>query len=102
MELSPKKRSRLAAAFAISNMGQKVPDDIAETRFGWASTHQQAVCDLAGHLMETDEHERIFTQEARMWSGYLRKTSRKELLRIHGPHCPWIQQILDVPEEALT
>lgn len=102
MELSAKKRSQLAAAFSISNMGQRVPDDIAETRFGWSETPQSAICNLAGHLMESDEHEDIFVSEAEMWGRYLDDHTKEDILRIHGPHCPWIQKIVDVPEEALA
>jgi hypothetical protein len=45
--------------------------------------------------METDEHEEIFTQEAESWYEDLENRANEEVLRVHGPHCPWIQQIID-------
>jgi hypothetical protein len=100
VEVSEGKLCRLAAAFAISNMGQEVPKDIAKAPFGhgpYVSAEGQ-VDQFAGHLMETDEHEDIFHGEAQMWYGDLGKRSNEEILRVHGAHCPWIKQILDAPE----
>ncbi len=100
MELSPQKNSQLAAAFTISNMGQKVPEDISSSGC-WSSTPQSAICNLAGHLMETDEHERIFVKEAAYWSEYVREKSREELVSVHGVHSPWLEAIMDAPDDQI-
>lgn len=100
MDLPDGKLCRLAAAFAMSNMGHKVPEDIARPPFGhgpYVSPEGQ-IDQWAGHLMETDEHEDIFHGEAEMWYDTLSKQSTEEVLRIHSPHCPWIQEIIDAPE----
>jgi hypothetical protein len=101
MKLSPKKRSRLAAALAVSNLGHRVPEDIHETFFGWSDTPESEIGDLAGHLMESNEHEHIFYAEAEMWGKYLDRIDEESLLRFHGPHSPWIEKILNVPEESI-
>lgn len=97
-----RRRAQLAAAFAMSNMGHQVPADIAKNPDRWPSSVRNAVENLCGHLMETDEHEDIFADEADMWATMIDSTSTEQILRTHGQHCPWIKKILDVPEEALN
>jgi hypothetical protein len=87
------KRARLAAAFAISNFGYTVPLGAALHPEDWSESAQANVEDLAGHLMESREHERLFGDEARMWYAYVRKHPRKVLLEMHGYH-PWVKAIL--------
>jgi hypothetical protein len=97
VDLPHGKLCRLSAAFAISNMGHAVPAHISEPPFQddrYASP-RSSVCNFAGHLMETDEHEEIFTEEAESWYEDLKNRPNEEVLRVHGPHCPWIQQIID-------
>lgn len=97
MDLPEGKLCRLAAAFAISNMGHEVPKDIAERPFSdgrFCTPRSQVEC-FAGHLMETDEHEEIFAEEAESWYKDLKRRSTEEVLRVHGPRCPWIQKIVD-------
>lgn len=96
MDLPHNKLCRLSAAFAISNMGQTVPKDIAE-RISDSPycTPRSEIDNFAGHLMETDEHEEIFAGEAEMWYDLLKKKAAEEVLYIHGKGCPWVKQIID-------
>jgi hypothetical protein len=61
----------LAAIFAVSNMGQPLPDESAVRRLRKLDriTLSGAVCDLAGQYMESDDHQDIFEGEARSWRG---------------------------------
>lgn len=95
MKIDRIKLPRLAAAFAISNLGHEVPADIAEGPYLEHSSPRNEVENYAGHLMESDEHEDIFAAEAEMWARDLAKTPVEEVLRIHGTHSPWVRKILE-------
>lgn len=97
-----KRRAQLAGAFAMSNMGHQVPENVADRPPFWPDTPRQAVENLAGHLMEDEEQDEIFADEAEMWATMIDNTSVEQILATHGQHCPWIKKILDVPEEALA
>jgi hypothetical protein len=84
----------MAACFAISNLGHEVPKSAAENVGYWSTDPRVEVEGLAGHLMESDEHERIFAQEAQGWLKYVTEHPVKELLRVH-PNNWWIQAIVD-------
>lgn len=66
----------MAAAYAVSNLGHGVNEDrIRELleRKRPCEDARFAVGELAGHLMENDEHENLFGEEAEMWEqGILR------------------------------
>lgn len=94
VRMSLGKRARLAAAFALSNMGHQVPENMAEKPYSDDDTPRSQIDDFGGHLMESDEHEEIFAGEAEMWYKTLGDQSINEILRIYGPHSPWIEQIL--------
>ncbi len=99
-QIDPLKIPRLAAAFAISNMGQVVPEDMSTVPHNPYSTPRSQVDSYVGHFMETDEHEQIFADEAEMWAETLTSRTQEEVLSTHGSHCPWVQKILDLPVEG--
>lgn len=99
MKTNPIITARLAAGMAISNMGQEVPAYISDRPKNWSPSVEYTVCDLAGHIMETDEHEDIFVGEAKGWLKYIRKEGYANLLKNHGPHCPWIAKVLEAAKE---
>lgn len=88
---------RLAVAFAISNMGQKVPDYAWEGREHWGTSIEGTVNNLCEPFMETMEHERIFMSEAKMWYRDLKKRSSENILRMWPSD--FVAKIL-VPEAA--
>lgn len=68
--------NRAAAAMAVSNYGHgvdeaRVLDWQPDLRFG--NTPRSEVEDLAGHLMENDEHEDMFAGEADSWAASIRE-----------------------------
>jgi hypothetical protein len=99
MDVSHGKLCRLAAAFAMSNMGHQVPEtitkDIQTSDDKYIVTPRSEVEQVAGHLMESDEHEDLFAQEAEMWYKDLKGRSNEEVLKIWGDTSPWIQKIID-------
>jgi hypothetical protein len=64
----------LAGMFAVSNMGQNLPDTklIARAKANPPTTASSCAVYFAGQYMETDEHEAMFTAEVRMWLRDLR------------------------------
>jgi len=73
----------LAACFAVTNMGQGVFQDRLE-RLLEPSRHRisagYAVCEYASHFMESDEHERIFTEEAEGWEKDIKEKGLEKFL----------------------
>ena len=74
----------MAACFAVSNLGlwQFIREDSVR-RMVMTNNHmisaRYAVCELAGHLMEEEEHEDLFSQEAEGWE----RDITKEGLRVY-------------------
>lgn len=89
------ERCRIAAGLAISNMGQEVPERIYESSEDqrWETTARSEVESLAGHLMETDEHDEIFVGEAEMWYENIKDLSLNEILR-QFQHNSWVEKII--------
>lgn len=62
----------LAAMFACSNLGHEIEYTALQEVFrqnavGKRVGFAEAVSQLCGHLMESDEHENVFLQEAGRW-----------------------------------
>lgn len=94
MRTDARINARLGAALAISNLGHSVPDDIAAHPENWMPDAKSEVCQLAGHLMESDLHEEIFSGEAEYWERYARKKGYNKLREQHG-FSPWIDTIIE-------
>lgn len=75
----------LPAIFARSNMGHGLPDAsaVAADRRRTTTTLQGCVIHYAGHLMETDEHEEMFLEEARSWVKTLRRDGKSKTCQFH-------------------
>ena len=71
MDAATQKINRAAAAMAVSNYGHTL-DEARILNWKPSDRHsnspRQEVCDLAGHLMESDEHEELFADEADGWA----------------------------------
>jgi hypothetical protein len=80
--MNERRIARLAAWFAISNLGHTHnmrQEDAGSTKHHWARDPNAAVCDIAGHLMEDDSHERLFGEEADGWYQELKHLSIEEV-----------------------
>lgn len=69
--LDTQRINRAAAAMAVSNYGHGA--DPSRILDWWRpnlthGTPRAEVCDLAGHLMESDDHEEMFAEEAEGWA----------------------------------
>lgn len=93
-QLPDRKTARLAAAFAISNMGHQVPDDIAEGDWlDWESTPRHAIDNLAGHLMEDESHDELWAGEAEMWYDQIQSKGVQRMYH-HREDCDWFKKII--------
>ncbi len=71
--------NRVAAMMAVSNYGFAVDVNRVlrwELPTRYDNSPRSEVCDLAGHLIESDEHEEMFADEAFGW--------RKEIIKAGG------------------
>lgn len=101
MPIDIRKVNRIAAALAVSNMGQlglnvpvsrvtnwRIPRNIAH------SSPTGEVCDIAAAIIETDEHEEIFADEAEGWAATVQECDTLEQLADRFPyHREWIMEI---------
>lgn len=76
MDIDTQKINRAAAAMAVFNYGHSVDADrvldwTPNLRYG--NSPRQEICDLAGHLMESDDHEEMFAGEADSWAKTIQK-----------------------------
>ena len=76
----------LSGMLARSNMGQPDPsiDQVKRLRSSPPTTVQNAVCRLCEQFMESDEHERIFTEEAMAWFAHISDMPYKQFEIQHG------------------
>lgn len=66
----------MSAAFAVSNYGHMLDEDRLRRMVEYdrnMTSARYAVCELAGHLMENDDHEEMFTKEAEGWEEEITK-----------------------------
>lgn len=97
--------ARLAAWFAVSNLGHMHNMDESEagdTHYDWPKDPRNAVENIAGHLMESDEHEEIFAEEAESWFERFKNLSAEEIREQYAYKSDqWFEDILAVPDEEL-
>jgi hypothetical protein len=97
MDIAAQKINRAAAAMAVSNYGHGT-DEARILRWKpnprFPSTPRSEVCDLAGHLMETDEHEEMFASEADGWAKQIIDAGGLlAFAEVFHWHKPWILQL---------
>jgi len=109
MKTKEQKIARIAALFAVSNLGQfhmiKVEQWIVDDqpaprmRSQWTGNAYSDVCMIAGHLMENDEHEHYFGDEATGWVKELSQIGDIKLIAERWPHhSEWLLKIDAMPE----
>lgn len=70
----------LAGAFACSNMGQRIDDHTWDWAFKYPpTTIRSSMEHFCQQFIETDEHEDIFFEEAKMWERELAKMSDEKI-----------------------
>lgn len=83
----------MGAAYAVSNFGYGVNEDnirrLLESKRPCDSA-RFAVCELAGHLMENEEHEELFGNEAEGWERDIAKTGVKAQIERWKGINPWL------------
>lgn len=84
-KLTKLERIVAAAAFARSNIiGAPTRENVQ-----WCIKHNtdlgSAVCTMCGDLIESDEMEKMFQEEAESWHTNLKNETREDLTRVH-PH----------------
>lgn len=93
------KVARVAAGLAISNLGHLginvTPGDLLANPKGWTGDAESDICQLAGHLIESDEHEALFRTEAAIWQDVLENEYNADLsvMAAKFTRHPWIKQI---------
>jgi len=91
------KLARIAAGLALSNLGlvgvHITEDQILATHFPWSVDEYSEVCSLGGHLIESDDMEETFRDEAIMWRASIKN---KKFLALYAKSRPWVQKILDL------
>lgn len=102
MSDDPRKIHRVAAAMAVSNYGHLGLNVPVSRVTSWKpnkpqySSSRQEVCDLAGSIMETDEHEEMFADEAEGWENTIRDLHDGDLVKFAEAfphHKEWILEI---------
>ena len=100
MDVSVQRINRAAAAMAVSNMGHGVDEHrvlnwTPSSRY--ANSPRQEVCDLAGHLIESDEHEDIFGEEAEDWAKQISEAGGLATFALQFPHhARWLTALEDI------
>jgi hypothetical protein len=92
--------SHIAAVFAVSNLGMMtyLNDPVGEPS-RWDDTPENEVENIAGHLMESDDHEAIFGGEARMWYNKIKDLSFGEIVEQYH-YNDWVTNIIEAAEES--
>lgn len=83
--LSENERVLLAAVFARTNMGQSAPakDTIRRMMSSaeqYGTNLDSAISSICADIMESDEHYKMFMQEAKGWYKEFKKTSREYVI----------------------
>lgn len=97
MDTATQKINRAAAAMAVLNYGFDVDHSRVlrwEPNLRYGNSPRQEICDLAGHLIESDEHGELFAGEADGWAAQI--TEEGGLLQFaekYHWHKPWILQL---------
>lgn len=102
MSDDPRKIHRVAAAMAVSNYGHLGLTVPVSRVTDWTpskpqhSSARSEVCDLAGNIMETDEHEEMFAGEADSWESQIKGHFEGDLTKFADAfywHKEWILAI---------
>lgn len=92
------KVARAASMMALSNMGQLglniQVEPCLKDPSGWCESASHDVCQIAGNILETEEHEQIFSQEAEWWERMINKDGLAAFINKH-PHHLWLTEILN-------
>jgi ABC-type branched-subunit amino acid transport system ATPase component len=81
--------ARAAAIMAVSNMGQLEQINLGATinnSLHWTGDAYSEVCQIAGHLMESYEHEEIFAAEAEAWLKTIKQHKSLQSFAAEYPH----------------
>lgn len=102
------KIARIAAGLAISNfgfghgneIGKRIFERLTEAPRSAREVSDQAgyeICNFAGHLLESEEHEKIFIEEAESWEKQIKKMGLEKYVAqkyLQSSNYDWIRSIM--------
>ena len=92
--MNDREKNLVAAYMARTNMGQKPPPLRLRTSafglYGHGSSLNSAVCAICQEFMETDEHERMFEEEAEAWLARINLDGDEKFLAQYEHAAKWI------------
>lgn len=84
------KIARMASIMAVSNLGHLHNINLDQNTdfklFKPADSARYDVCHVAGHLMESDDHEDMFGEEAEGWEKRIRKAGFEAFVEQYPHH----------------
>lgn len=89
MDITTQKINRAAAAMAVSNYGHGADEDRIlrwKPHMRFMNSPRSEVEDLAGHLMENEEHEEMFAGEAESWADTIIRDGGLVKFAANYPH----------------
>ena len=91
------KIARMASIMAVSNLGHLHNIDLERntdfSRFKPAESARYDVCQVAGHLIESDDHEDMFSEEAEGWEQQIRKAGVEAFIDMFSHHRETLEKI---------
>lgn len=102
--MNTRRASRLASYFAVSNLG--LMHHMNESRAvegNWGTDPRNEMLQVAGHFIEEDAHEELFSDEAEGWFNDVKDLSIEEAREKFSWNVgrTWFDSILDFPEKKI-
>lgn len=100
VSLEERKRGRLAALFAFSNMGlgHHITPHNSTLSSSWTGNAEYDIVSIASSFIENEKMEEDFILEARSWSKTLSTYSFERIQEI-WPHHEWVKDIINAKEK---
>lgn len=89
------KIARVAAGLAVSNFGMSVPESVTRCVNPWPDHAEYSVADIAAQYCESDEHLKMFEEEAIGWEKEIQKIGLEQAAKTYSWH-PWILEIISL------
>lgn len=88
--------ARIGAIMAVSNLGHFHNlnlESAIDPRGGWGDNARYDVCNIAGHLMECDDHEELFGDEAQRFEDELLGIGIEDFIKLYPHHEEWLRKV---------
>lgn len=91
------KIARIASLMAVSNLGHLHNINLGRvtdfSRFKPADNARYDVCTVAGHLIESDDHEDMFSEEAESWEQRFREAGFEAFVNQYSHHEEMLRKV---------